>query len=129
MTLQMYFMTRYINRFYQLHYLLIMVYRRIMDQLYKMFNWSADDDFGFSSALCLLLSLIRSLSKFPFDSTIQIRFNYNIGNQAMCVVVSGVKTDTNKQSLTQHTYTDQLNNREQKHLYLGENYALFIEHI
>ena len=84
-----------------------------------MFNWSADDDFGFSSALCLLLSLIRSLSKFPFHSTIQIRFNYNIGNQALRVVVSGVKTDTlqcdtNKQSLTQHTYTGQLNNTEQK---------------
>ena len=120
MTLQMCFMFLYINRFLLIkHYLLSMVFRRIMHQLYENFKWSAGGDFGFGSALCLLLSLIRSLSKFSFDSTIQIRINHHIGNQAVCVVVCGVKTDTlpcdiNKQSLTQHTYTGQLNNTEQK---------------
>ena len=60
-------MTHYIDRFYQLHTLLVKYgISNDYDELFKIFNWSA---------LCLLLTLIHSLSKFPFDSTLQIRFN------------------------------------------------------
>ena len=42
----------------------------------------------------VLVIIIDSLTKCPFNSTIQIRLNPIIGNQALCVDVCGVKTNT-----------------------------------
>ena len=75
-----------------------------------MFKWSADGGFCFRSSLC---------SKLPLSSTLQIRLDHNIGNQALCVDVCGEKNwHISLNNTLTHLIDDQLNNTEQ-HVFVG----------